>query len=291
MSEQSLPPNQHLAAPGKWPAVGEKSPRVSDEPWAVTVDGLIDRGADIKAESVVEACSLFIGEERKGAQGWQETVRPYEAQIRASGGDPQKYVGELLQTAHALSYGPTEQKADLLANLIMQFRVPPEMLDQALVARMGGQGAPRAQAQGQQFQDPRVDQLLQQLESTKREQTTRAAAEADQSASAFADTHEFFDDVAGDVANLLDVWAKQGKTQVSTEELERAYEIACQMNPDVSPVYAQRQAHSAARTAQATTQRARIAASSVRSQPTAAQAAQPTGRRAALEAAFDELDQ
>ncbi len=41
--ERPLPPRQHLAAPGKWPLVGEKLPRKSGEPWTVTVDGLITR--------------------------------------------------------------------------------------------------------------------------------------------------------------------------------------------------------------------------------------------------------
>jgi DMSO/TMAO reductase YedYZ molybdopterin-dependent catalytic subunit len=42
MSERkSLPPNQQLAAPGKWPAVGERSPRRSDDPWRVSVGGLV----------------------------------------------------------------------------------------------------------------------------------------------------------------------------------------------------------------------------------------------------------
>ncbi|GAB4454133.1 MAG: molybdopterin-dependent oxidoreductase [Armatimonadaceae bacterium] len=36
-----LPPNQHLAAPGKWPVVGEKTPRSDDSPWSVTVAGLV----------------------------------------------------------------------------------------------------------------------------------------------------------------------------------------------------------------------------------------------------------
>ena len=37
-----LPPNQVLAAPGKWPAVGERAPRDSDEPWQVSVTGLVE---------------------------------------------------------------------------------------------------------------------------------------------------------------------------------------------------------------------------------------------------------
>jgi hypothetical protein len=52
-------------------------------------------------------------------------VRPYEAQIRAAGGNPQQYVGTLLQTAHALSYGHPQQKASIVAGLAMQFGITP----------------------------------------------------------------------------------------------------------------------------------------------------------------------
>jgi DMSO/TMAO reductase YedYZ molybdopterin-dependent catalytic subunit len=37
----SLPPNQHLAAPGKWPVVGEKAARDDSSPWTVQVTGLV----------------------------------------------------------------------------------------------------------------------------------------------------------------------------------------------------------------------------------------------------------
>lgn len=42
--EKELPPNQHLAAPGKWPVVGEKAPRTNDEaPWTITISGLVEK--------------------------------------------------------------------------------------------------------------------------------------------------------------------------------------------------------------------------------------------------------
>jgi DMSO/TMAO reductase YedYZ molybdopterin-dependent catalytic subunit len=41
MSLPKLPPNQRLAAPNKWPVVGEKAPRKSDAPWTITVQGCV----------------------------------------------------------------------------------------------------------------------------------------------------------------------------------------------------------------------------------------------------------
>ncbi|HEX6622970.1 MAG TPA: molybdopterin-dependent oxidoreductase [Pyrinomonadaceae bacterium] len=40
-TESTLPPNQQPAAPGRWPVVGERAPRRSDEPWRVSVSGLV----------------------------------------------------------------------------------------------------------------------------------------------------------------------------------------------------------------------------------------------------------
>ncbi len=36
-----LPPHQQLAAPGKWPVVGERAPRREDRPWRLEVAGLV----------------------------------------------------------------------------------------------------------------------------------------------------------------------------------------------------------------------------------------------------------
>ncbi len=47
-----LPPNQRLAAPGKWPVVGEKSPRIDSSPWSVTVSGLVNIPLTFSKEAI-----------------------------------------------------------------------------------------------------------------------------------------------------------------------------------------------------------------------------------------------
>jgi DMSO/TMAO reductase YedYZ molybdopterin-dependent catalytic subunit len=39
----SLPPNQHLAAAGKWPLVGERAPAADRRPWSISIGGVVDR--------------------------------------------------------------------------------------------------------------------------------------------------------------------------------------------------------------------------------------------------------
>jgi len=241
------------------------------------------QAAILRREREVAIALQQAAEHGKTSQGFLEAIRPYEAVVRQSGMEPVKYVENLVQTAYNLSVAHPAQKAEIMADLLTQFRVVPADLDAAWARRLGGQGAPpQQQPNPAQFRDPRLDQLLEQAETQRRTEAEEQTAELSQS-------HEFFDDVRGTMADIIDLWAKQGKRSVSEDEIERAYNIACSMNPDVKAIMDQRQAAQAVGTVTAATQKARVAASSVKSQPSAVPASTPTGRRAALEAAYDEL--
>ncbi|MBX9791962.1 MAG: molybdopterin-dependent oxidoreductase [Pirellulales bacterium] len=43
MSRSTLPPGQQLAAPGRWPQVGERAPRDDASPWRVSIAGEVER--------------------------------------------------------------------------------------------------------------------------------------------------------------------------------------------------------------------------------------------------------
>jgi hypothetical protein len=124
------------------------------------------------------------------------------------------------------------------------------------------QGRQAPQQQPAQFKDPRVDQLLQTMQQ-------REAAQAEDRASRFAEApgHEYFEDVSDEMVGLIETWKAQGKDHTSDAALERAYRIACQANEEVAKVIAQKEAAKSAATAQAATQRARNAGSSVQSRP------------------------
>jgi hypothetical protein len=201
-----------------------------------------------------------------------------------------RYVGELLQAAQSLSYGPPAQRADKLAELALQFGVDVRQLDQALSRRIqgGGMRSPQ-QAQPQVAADPR--QVFQEMFQEVAGRHQAKLAETRVEAFASDPKHEFFPDVADHMQAWLEGISKQGRTEVSDEEFERAYSAFCQMNPEIAPILEQRREEEAARTAMATTSRARRAASSVRSQPVVATATQPKGLRATLERRYEELDE
>lgn len=213
---------------------------------------------------------------RKGWDSFREVVGPYEALIRAEGGEPLKAVGSLLQTAAALRTAPPAMKAKLVANIIQQYGVPVDVLDAAL----SGQ-TPAAPAQGAaQALDPEA--LLQQFEQRvfqriQGQQQQALTAKAQQEAEAFISggEAEFIDEESGGVrirdlmANFLDAAGRSG-VRLS---LKDAYDRACSLHPEVSKVLEQRKAAQTATASQAATQRAKAAASSVRSQPAAPPAA------------------
>ena len=227
-------------------------------------------------------------EEAKSNAPLRELLAPYESAIRAQNIDPKQYVSNVLQSAHVIFNGPPETRASALAQVIMQAGVPPELLDRALVSAMNG-GGQAPQAQPAQYRDPRVDDLFRQIQTAQQTREQQTMGMAQQQAATFAETHEFAQDVSADMANILEVWAKQGKTEVTETDLDRAYTLACQLNPDVSAAFEQRKAAEAAQKAAASTAQAKRAAGSPRSSPTSAPAAQPKGIRAALESKADEL--
>lgn len=52
MHSPELPPGQQLVAAGKWPVVGERVPRSTDEPWSVQVSGAVSRPLAIMIEEL-----------------------------------------------------------------------------------------------------------------------------------------------------------------------------------------------------------------------------------------------
>lgn len=229
-----------------------------------------------------------LEERGKNWERFQETIRPYEGIMRANGTtDPLQSVSNLMQTAAALQMGTPQQKAYVLARVIGQFAVDPGLVASYL------EGTGQVPAQPQQFRDPRLDQLLAQMEQSRtrrvEQDTTRIHGELDK----FSQSHEFFEDVREDMADLIDAWDRAGKLDESNlpAAVEKAYGFAVQLNEGVSKVVKQREAAKAAGTAQANTQKAKTAASSVKNEPGPVGAAKPKGLRDVLEAKYDELNQ
>lgn len=205
---------------------------------------------------------------RKFQQDFQATIAPYEAHIRSQGADPMKAIGSLLQTSYALTSAPPAHKAQVVAQIIKGYGVDIAALDSILSGEAAPQSAP------QQF-DPNAiaQQVQQQVMQTIQQQRMEAhRSKAAQEIEAFASEKPFFDDLREEVADYMEVAAKRGIAMT----LEQAYSRALKVHEsddksEIGIVLRQRKAAEAAKANQASTQRAKVASSSVRSQPASVQ--------------------
>lgn len=244
-------PTPELKAPQSWKAgIREK--------WA-TLPAEVQQEVNRRERETTIALQE-ASEARKGWQTFRETVAPFEAMIRAEKTEPMQAVANLLQTAAALRTAPPVHKAALIANMVKTFGVPIEALDQALAGQTPAANQPM---QGE-YRDPRVDQLLAQLQGAQQQREQELHAKMASELQAFQEKSEFFEDVRNDMATLMRA-AELDKRDLS---LEQAYNAAIQMfHPDIAEILRQREAAKAATNAQASTARAKAASSSVRPSP------------------------
>lgn len=248
-------------APQSWTAAAR-------EEWA-KVPGPV-RQEVLRREKEVSRALSETAAARKLAQEFEATAAPYRALFTAP---PVQVAANLFQTAAALQTGDIPTKAAIIAQMIRNFGVPEGAIADVLEGKQ-----PAQQAQGQ-YRDPRVDDLLRRQQMAEQQSQQAQVAQARQQLDAFMANAEFIQDVWPDMAALLETG------RAST--YEEAYSKACRMSEEVGKVLRQRQEAKAKETAQAATQRAKAAASSVRNEPAApSSGAQPTSVRGALEAAW-----
>jgi len=236
-----------------------------------------ERAADIAIQGSSEA--------KRFHESFQRTVGPYEKYIRAEGVEPLQAVQNLMQAMAVLHDGTPMHKAQIASTILRTYGVDPDLLTQVY----NGTAQPNA-GQPTASMDPgliaqQVEQrVLQQVEQRRQAAVLQhAAGEVEQ----FGQDKEFFEDVRPLMSVVLDA-ATAAKKHMTLDE---AYKMALQFHPGTQSVLQQREARGTAKSAQASTERARLAASSIRSTP--AIAPPPTGgftnRRDAIDAAWDEV--
>jgi hypothetical protein len=233
----------------------------------------------LRREKDVNIAMQESSEARQNYQRLRDVVAPYEPMLRAQNVDPYTAINSLFQSVATLTSGAPGAKAAVVANLITHYGVDVEQIDGHL------RGAPVQGQPGQPpvYQDPRVDQLLQQVEQAKY-QREQSAMEQARAGLTEVEGLEFFMDVKDDMADILDIYAKKG-VAISAKD---AYNKAIWANPQVSEVLTQRREAQSAANPNGSTQRARAAASSVKAEPAALslEGAQSDDIRSLLEAAM-----
>lgn len=218
------------------------------------------RDVILKREGEATRAIGELGQARRFQQEFESVAAPYKALFTAP---PVQVAANLFQTAAALQTGDLPTKAGIVAQMIRNFGIPPDAVADALE---GKQAAPGAQPQGQPYRDPRVDDLLRRQQEAEQRGQREVLSVAQQALQEFeASAPEFLGDVREDMAILL----QSGRAKT----YEEAYRKACAMSDEVGRVLEERKAE-AARTQSQQAQKARHAASSVKSEP-----APPAGSR------------
>lgn len=278
-------------APQSWkPAAREAFAKLPAEVRAVL-------GPEINRRERETAIALQRGAEgTKIADQLHQVMSPYLGLIQQEGSHPFQAISRTMATGAALRANSPTHVASTMAGIVQEFglrRFGPqfvEILAQALDGQAPAAGLGPAPGQPGVPQDPRVDQLLSRIEQAQVQRQQAAQAQRQSEIETFAAKHEFFDDVKGEMSDLMAAAHARGITLT----LDQAYQRACSFHPEIASVLQQRREAEAAKTAQAATSRARKAGASPRPAPTAAgvrSAAAQSGSslRADIEAAIEQV--
>jgi delta 1-pyrroline-5-carboxylate dehydrogenase len=224
---------------------------------------------------------------RQLAQAFKETVSPYVGMMHAAGAqNPIQAVGGILQQWAVLQSGDVQSKASLIASLIGRTCVPLDVINQHL----GGNGQQGQEPQAFDpvaFRQQMKQELMQDLQG-QRQQAMQNRALQEVEAFIADPKNEWADDLREETSALMTAAAARGKTLT----IQDAHQQAIWSNPETRAILQARQKQEAAKASIASTQQARIAASSVKSTPStgASSTRAPKTDRERVEAAYDSLD-
>jgi hypothetical protein len=215
-------------------------------------------------------------------------VQPHLQGLQARGLAPAQVISNMLQTEQALAHPDERVRAKILHQAMQTYRVGVE----ALAAVIDGTPAAPAQAVDPTMIARQAAELVRSELGQQRSQIALQNAQSEYSKVEGGEWGEFLSHPDyGDPIKLRAAAILEADAQGGVDKgLNQAIEEACWAIPEIRKVLQQREASKQAATSLEATQRARVAASSVRSSPTGpVQNGQPSDDswRAHLEAAFD----
>ena len=213
-----------------------------------------------KREAEINRTLAQVAPDRQIAEQFKATVQPFMTRIQSNGIDPFTAAKNLFEADYRLATGHPRDRAQYMAELIMEYGISVEDLDSALAPLMNGRPAQQQSSQDQPNIQAIIQQQLQQALAPIMQERQQAAARSQQEVGQTVESmsldpkYPFFDDVRMDMADLIDLSAKRGVVL----SLDEAYSRAVRMNPDTygqlerqSTVNAATQAHQAALKAKA----------------------------------------
>lgn len=272
-------PGNEVKAPQSWtPAEREHWAKMPPE---------AQRAVQRRELEVQQALSRSA-DSRKFQDSFVRTVQPYAHLIRAQNSTPLQAVNNLMQTAAGLTTGTQPQKAAILAEIIQNYGVDIQVLDDVLSKRQIQQpGAAPAALPAPVAEALRpITQFMTQQEQIRAQHIQQVQQQAEQVVSEVADQLPFFEDLREDMADLMETAAARGRIMT----LQQAHVAAVNMNPEIKKILDQRARAARVRQDPNKINRARRAGASIKGAPngSAQGSGKPTSRRAALLEAWDD---
>lgn len=247
------------------------------------------RAAIQRRELEVQQVLSRSADSRKFQDQFVRTVQPFSHLIRAQNSHPLQAVHNLMTTAAGLTTGTQPQKAAIVAEIIQNYGVDIQTLDDVLSKRPVQQNQPAPGALPPQFADALkpIHQFMHQQEQTRSQHIQQIQVQAAETVAALEDKLPFLDDLREDMADLMEMAAARGRIMTA----EQAHTIAANANPEIKKILDQRARAARQQNDPNKIIRARRAGSSITGAPNGSSpTSSKTGsRRETLSAAWDDL--
>jgi hypothetical protein len=271
-------PSAEVKAPQSWtPAERESWAKVPAEA----------RAAIQRRELEVQQVLSRSADSRKFQDSFVRTVQPYSHLIRAQNSTPLQAVNNLMQTAAGLMTGTQPQKAAIIAEIIGNYGVDIQTLDDVLSKRPVQQGAAPAALPAPVAEALRpITQFMSQQEQMRAQHIQQINHQAETVVSQMAEKLPFFEDLRDEMADFMEVAASHGRVMT----MEQAHAAAVNANPEIKKILDQRARAKQIRQDPNKIHKARKAGASIKGAPNGAGngSGKPTSRRQALEEAWDD---
>lgn len=219
------------------------------------------RAAVLRREAEVNQVLQQTAGARRFTEQMGQVLQPFMGMIQSEGSNPFLAVHTMMSTAHTLRHGSPEVKAQAVAQLIAQFNVPVEQLDAELSKVLNGKKEDPTTSAIQRMLDERlqpVQRFMTDLQ-TRGQQMLAHSAQTELEAFLSDPANEFAQDVAEEMADLLDLAARRGQVL----SLQDAYKRATMAHPTISGVIANRTISGTAAQQTAAAVKARAASASL----------------------------
>lgn len=217
-------PAKEYAAPASWkPAIREH--------WAALP--LEVKEEVTRRETEIQRGLQQASGHKRVAEEYMDVVRPYQHLIQGQNSTPAQAITNLMQTAAQLTMGSPAQKAGVIAEIINNYAVDVEILDQVL---SGQEISPEANPVLDQI-DQRlapINDFMNKFQGYQETDNFAIIDQANQDLNMFQqeEGHEFYQDVREEMADIMELGARRGRVVT----LEDAYTSSCQNSPEIKKI-------------------------------------------------------